>query len=96
MSVTQPAYTPKNITATGTSTAIRTGKGVLHTVNINTTAASSVLTLYDSLAGSGTTIATIACAGGQQSLIFDATFDTGLTAVMSGGNANVTLTWAPL
>jgi len=95
MSVTQPAYTPLNITATGTN-AIRTGGGLLHGVTINTTAASAVLTLYNNTAGSGSKIATINCAAGQNSLVYDATFDVGLTAVMSGGNADVTLCWAPL
>jgi len=84
-----------NLTANGT-TVCRTGGGILHSVTLNDAGASAnVLTLYDNTAGSGTTIATIDTTEAKACFIFDAGFDTGLTAVLATGTAaNVTITYS--
>lgn len=62
-------------------------------VTVNTGAASAVLTIYDNTAGSGTKIATIdASATGNFSYFVRC--KTGCYAVLSGGNADVTVIYA--
>jgi hypothetical protein len=48
----------KNLTATGTVT-LKTTRGYLHSVCINTPAATGTITIYDNTAASGTKIGTI-------------------------------------
>ena len=77
--------------ATNDTVTLVTGAGLLHAVQVNTAGATSDITLYDSLAGSGTVIAVIdtTVAGYYQ---FDANLTTGLTYVTTGGTpANVTI-----
>lgn len=72
-----------NIT-TDTTTTVKSGAGVLHTITVNTANASSVITVYDSTAASGTKIATItlpASGGVPVTLQYDAIFQNGLTVV---------------
>lgn len=77
--------------ATATTTACKSGAGVLVGVVINTGGASSVCTLYDNTAGSGTKIAVINTAA-QGSLIYGLQFTTGLTAVTATGTpADITI-----
>ncbi len=66
---------------------------VLHTININKVAASAVLTVYDGTSTTGTKIATIDCAstGPIGTLIYDIRCANGVYAVMTGGNADVTI-----
>jgi hypothetical protein len=75
-----------NLNANGTTT-LKSGKGFLSKVTINTKGASAnTLTLYDNTTGSGTKIATIdTTAGGT--LPYDIEFSTGLTAVLATGTA---------
>src|SRR4051812_27926772 len=76
----------RNITTTAT-TVVKSGAGWLHSVCINKPVASSVITLYDNTAGSGTVIATITlpatllAEGGNACEEFDIAFGTGLTIV---------------
>ena len=67
---------------------------VLHAVNINTRVASAVLTCYDGTSTNGTKIATIDCSstGPAGGLIYDVRCKNGFYAVMTGGNADVTIT----
>ena len=77
--------------ATATTTACKSGAGVLVGVVINTGGASSVCTLYDNTAGSGTKIAVISTAA-VGSLKYDLQFSTGLTAVTATGTpADITI-----
>ena len=83
-----------HISANGTSAAIKTGAGVLVSATVNTAgAAANVLTLYDSLTGTGTVIAVIdATAIGQR--LSNLKFTTGLSAVLATGTAaDITLVW---
>lgn len=78
--------------STQTTTVAKPAAGVLHSININTGAASAVATVYDSLTGSGTVIAVVSGANPLQ-FMYDVAFLTGLTIVTSGGNADITVAW---
>jgi hypothetical protein len=70
---------------TATTTTVKAGAGVLRRIVINTSVASTV-TVYDSLTGSGTTIATIAASAPVADLEYGLTFDRGLTIVTAGAS----------
>ncbi|MDE1867652.1 MAG: hypothetical protein KGI08_08100 [Thaumarchaeota archaeon] len=75
-----------NLAAAATTT-VKTGSGLLHTINVTTAgAAASTITVYDNTAGSGTVIATL---DGTvvHSYVFDVEFLTGLTVVIAGSTA---------
>lgn len=73
-----------NIT-TATTTTVKSGAGVLHTVCVNSlgTVASST-TIYDNTAGSGTKIATLNTLALLGCQTYDVAFATGLTVVTTG------------
>lgn len=78
-------YQPLNI-ATATTTTVKSGIGVLHSITINTTAAATI-TIYDNTAGSGTKIGTIAASPAIGStFLYDCAFTTGLTVVTAGAS----------
>lgn len=66
-------------------------QGVLHSLVINTTVASAV-TVYDSLVGSGTAIATFQASAGLGTYIYDVRFTVGLTIVTAGAS-NITVAY---
>lgn len=81
-------WTYNNITSATTTTA-KSGAGVLHAVAINTYIASATITIYDNTAGSGTKIGTLTLPStitglAPVTVLFDASFATGLTLVTSG------------
>lgn len=78
--------------AAGATTTAKSGAGVLFAVIVNNPGTTQTLTLYDNTAASGTKIATIALAAGQN-LLYGLNFGTGLTAVLSG-TADVTIVYA--
>lgn len=71
--------------AASATTTLKSGRGTLHTVTINTTAAAAV-TIYDNTAGSGTTIAVFQASAGLGTYWFDVPFTTGLTFVLAGAH----------
>lgn len=81
-----------SISATGTLNVAK-GPATLIGITINTGAASAVLTVYDNTAGSGTKIATID-ATTRGSLNYFCRCKTGITVVLSGGNADVTVIYS--
>lgn len=86
--VEENGRTFSNIT-TATTTTVKSGKGNLHTLCLNTVAASGVVTVYDNTAGSGTKILTITnpltlLAMGPLCGTYDIAFSTGLTVVTTG------------
>lgn len=87
VSVAQGGNSYSNIT-TATTTTVKSGAGVLHTVCVNSlgTVASSA-TVYDNTAGSGTKIATINTLALLGCQTYDVAFTTGLTLVTTGGVA---------
>lgn len=77
-----------NIT-TATTTTVKSGKGILHKLVMNTYVASATITIYDNTAGSGTKIGTLTLPSTVTgdtplTLPYDLQFSTGLTLVTSG------------
>ena len=86
---TYPQYNFKNL-AGAADTLVQKNSGVLHTVTINTTAASGIV-LYDGTSSTGTKIATIAASPVIGSTFtYDVRFTNGLFVSM-GGASDVTL-----
>lgn len=83
--------------ATATTTTLRTGAGVLRSISVGLIASCSIA-VYDNTAGSGTLIhgITVPPLGQPFTLLYDRTFDTGLTLVTTGGTLDVHVTWDPL
>jgi len=79
--------------STATTTLVKSGTGILHTITVNTTAAATI-TIYDSLTASGNKIATIAASPAIGSdFQYDVAFNTGLTVVTAGAS-DITVAWA--
>ena len=88
---TEWAY--RNITADAT-TVLKTGPGYLHTVCVNTPAATATITVYDNTAASGTKISTITSfASVSGCFTYDAAFWTGLTIVTATAAPDITVTF---
>jgi hypothetical protein len=64
----------------------------LHTVNVNTAAASSTVTLYDNTSAAGPGIAVIDSSA-KGSYLYDITLAKGLFVVIAGGTPDVTITF---
>lgn len=80
-----------NITA-NTTTTVKSGPGTLHRFTVNGPGTTWVVTLWDSLAASGTKIATITVAAGQ-SLEYNVNFATGLTVSATGTAGDATISF---
>lgn len=87
--------TYRNI-STQTTTVCKVGPGMLHSITFNTPVATSVITVFDNTAASGTTIATITVPASPQSytLIFDSRFSTGLTILTATASSDITVNFA--
>lgn len=92
-----PAYTIqqflyKNIT-TDATTLVKSGSGVLHSICINTTAATETITIYDALTAVAPKIATITLAAGDEGkcFVYDIVFSTGLTIVTAVAAGDLTV-----
>lgn len=71
--------------ATATTTTVKSGAGVLHSITINALGTvASTTTVYNNTAGSGAVIAIINTLAGQESYIYDVAFSIGLTLVTTG------------
>ncbi len=91
-----PGYNYANITlAAPTTTIVKSGGGILHTITINNPVATGVITIYDSLTAAGSVIATITTPANPQpfTLHLDATFTTGLTVVTATAAQNITISY---
>lgn len=92
-------WTPTNIT-TNTTTLVRSGPGIMHTLVVNKSVASAVITIFDSLTNAGTKIGTITLSsGGVTDMVpldgvYDCAFVNGLTIVTSAAT-DITVNWAP-
>lgn len=96
VSVEEAGRTFSNIT-TATTTTVKSGKGFLHTLTVNTFVASATITIYDSLTATGTKIGTITLPSTITSdapfyLTYDLAYQTGLTIVTSQAT-DLTVTW---
>lgn len=88
-------YKGTNIAGAATTTVI-SGAGTLHSIIVNTPAASGTITIYDNTAGSGTKIGTITfpaalLSSGPTSLLYDCKFAVGLTIVTVGASLDLTV-----
>lgn len=86
-----------NIT-TATTTTVKSGAGFLHAITFNTPVASSVITIYDNTAGSGTKIGTITLpavllAQGAYTAPLNVSFTTGLTIVTATAASDLTVSY---
>lgn len=95
---TAVGYSFRNITAAApTTTVLRSGGGILHTITINKPVANSVITVYDNTAASGTVIATITLPATLLqdciTLTYDAHFTVGLTVVTATGASDITVSY---
>ncbi len=93
--LTITAYNYKNITlAAPTTTVVKSSGGILHSICINTPAATETLTLYDNTAASGTKIGTITIyASTNPCFIYDINFATGLTIVSATAAGDITVAY---
>ncbi len=71
--------------STATTTTVKSGAGVLHTIVIGETAAGAI-TIYDNTAASGTIIAVLKASIGENTYTFDRAFTTGLTIVTAAAS----------
>lgn len=90
-------YGYANITTT-TTTTIKSGAGFLHALTLMTPVATSVITLYDNTAGSGTKIGTItlpAAISNQGPVVvpLNISFTTGLTIVTATAASDITVSY---
>lgn len=84
---------PSNATniATATTTVVKSGRGILRRLTINTTTAFAI-TVYDNTSAAGTKIATFQASAGLGTYTFNCFFLTGLTVVTAGAS-DVTVIW---
>lgn len=92
---TEQRFSGTNIT-TQTTTLLKTGPGVLHSLTINTPVASSVITIYDNTSAAGTKLATITLPAtllqeGPYTAIYDIAFTVGLTVVTGTASSDITV-----
>lgn len=88
----QEPFSYENIT-TDATTVVKSSRGVLHTITINSPVATGTITIYDNTSASGTKIATITVptAAVPITLIYDVAFWTGLTVVTGTEVMDVTV-----
>lgn len=77
--------------ATATTTTVKTGRGILGSIIVNTTAAGTI-TVYDSATATGTKLATFKASVVEGTYTFNCFFLTGLT-VVTGGASDITVTY---
>ena len=85
-----------NVTlAAPTTTTVKTGAGVLHSITLNKPTATAIIIIYDNTAASGTIIGTITVPASPQpvTLYYDATFNTGLTLRTTTAASDITVTY---
>lgn len=83
------------VAAAPTTTAVKVGAGILHTITFNKPVATGVVTVYDNTAGSGTVLATITIPASPQpfTLTYDGVFATGLTIVTATAAQDITVSY---
>jgi hypothetical protein len=93
--LTISAYKYLNIVlAAPTTTVVKSGAGILHTVCINTPAATGTIAIYDNTSATAPLIGTItAFASTNPCFTYDAAFTKGLTIVTSTAANNITVTY---
>lgn len=84
---------PINFTniSTGTTTTVKSGRGTLARITVNTTAAGAI-TVYDNTSAAGTKIATLPSSAVVGTYEFGCRFLTGLTIVTAAAS-DITVIW---
>lgn len=82
--MTLPKYSTAYI-STATTTTVKSGAGVLHSITLGETAAGTI-TIYDNTAGSGTILCVLKASIVEQTFTFNIDFATGLTIVTAGAS----------
>lgn len=85
-----------NITlAAPTTTTVKSGQGILHTITFNKPTATCVVTIYDNTAASGTVIGTITVPASPMpvTLTYDVNFGTGLTITTATAASDITVSY---
>jgi hypothetical protein len=77
--------------STATTTVVKTGAGLLHTLVVNGGTAGTVI-VYDNTAASGTILASFDSTNALATYVFDCSFSTGLTVVTSAAT-KVSVNW---
>lgn len=93
---TEQQFSFSNIVS-ATTTVVKSGAGLLHSINVNKAVAAATITIYDNTAASGTKIGTITFGAALLTDppllgLYDVTFATGLTIVTSGAT-DITVSW---
>lgn len=89
-------YNHSHITAAApTTTVVKTGQGVLHTITLNKPTATAVITIYDNTAASGTVLGIITVPASPQpvTLTYDVTFTVGLTIKTETAASDITVSY---
>lgn len=87
------AYNYTNIT-TDATTLVKSGKGILHTICVNTPAATETIQAYDALTAVAPTIGKITeFASAPGCITYDINFTTGLTIVTATAAGDITVSW---
>lgn len=89
-----PGYDVSNITSQ-TTTVLRTGSGILHTITFNKPTATTVATIYDGVDTNGTKIGTITVPASPQpvTLHYDVAYTVGLTVVTGTADSDITVSY---
>lgn len=84
------------VLAAPTTTAVKTSQGFLHSITFNKPIATGTVTIYDSLAGSGTVIGTLTIPASPQpfTVTYDVFFTIGLTIVTATAAQDITISFA--
>ena len=91
-----PGYNVVNIVAAApTTTVVKTGQGILHTITFNGPTATAVVTVYDNTAASGEKIATITIPASPMpvTLTYDVEFSVGLTITTATAASDITVSY---
>ena len=83
------------VAAAPTTTLVKSGAGVLHTITLNKPVATGVITVYDALTATGTPKAIITVPANPQpsTLTYDVEFGTGLCIVTATAAQDITVSY---
>ncbi len=81
--------------AAPTTTVVKAGPGMVHTITLNGPAATGTITVYDALTATGTPVAIITTPASPfpVTLTYDMKMDVGITVVTGTAAQNVTVTF---
>lgn len=81
--------------AAPTTTLVKTGAGILHTIVLNNPVATGVIVIYDGISAGGAPIGSITVPASPfpVTLTYDAAFTTGLTIVTQTAASDITVTY---